>query len=412
MNNTSTIRRTIRTQSLAIVGTLWLIPGLLSAAPEIALQMTVDVAVPAAGQPVQFTVTASNIGPDAANGVQVADKLPVQLAIPAGMAAFPSAGTYDAASGVWSIDTLNAGASATLLLPAVIAVTDQPACSVNVARLTSPTDSDATNNWALAAVRRTATDRCADLFVSVGAQVLLGCATSNRVDNRVRVGNYGPDSATSIYADLVQSPAVAPNLRLTDPSGRITVACSGTRCAVASLGAGKYIDLQAESDSFRNGTQQAPTLSTSVSSGGETDYATSNNQSSVVDVFPAVSKNCDIKVDVLGNGGCFIATAAYGSALEPQVVVLREFRDRHLQRVSLGRAIVRFYYRHSPPVAAVIARHDSLRFLARMLLTPLVLAFTFPWRTLALLTLGATLVIRRRVRAGPLRFVDSGHDLR
>ena len=88
MNNTGTIRRTIRTKSLAIVGALWLIPGLLSAAPEIALQMTVDVAVPAAGQPVQFTVTASNIGPDAANGVQVTDKLPVQLTIPAGMAAF------------------------------------------------------------------------------------------------------------------------------------------------------------------------------------------------------------------------------------------------------------------------------------------------------------------------------------
>jgi uncharacterized repeat protein (TIGR01451 family) len=388
-----------------------LIPRLLSATPDIALQMTVDVAVPAAGQPVQFTVTASNIGADAANGVQVTDKLPVELTIPAGMAAFPSTGTYDPATGVWSIDALVAGTSATLLLPAVIAVTDQPACIVNIARLTSPADADATNNRASVAVRRSATDRCADLTVSVSAQVLLGCVTSNRVNNRVRVGNFGPDAATSVYADLAQSPAIALNLRLTDPDGRTTVACSGTRCSVASLGAGKYIDLQAESDSFRNGTQQSPTLSTSVS-GSETDFATSNNQSSVVDVFPAVSKNCDIKVDVLGNGGCFIATAAYGSALEPHVVALREFRDRYLQRVSFGRAIIRYYYQHSPPVAAVIARHESLRFLARMLLTPLILAAAFPWRFFALLMFCVTLVTGWRMRVGHLDSVDSRHDLR
>ena len=121
-------------------------------------------------------------------------------------------------------------------------------------------------------------------------------------------------------------------------------------------------------------------------SGSETDFATSNNQSSVVDVFPAVSRKCDIKVDVLGggSGGCFIATAAYGSALEPHVVALRQFRDRYLKRTALGRAFIRFYYRHSPPVAAVIARHEWLRLLVRMLLTPLVLAIAFPTRALML----------------------------
>ena len=97
---------------------------------------------------------------------------------------------------------------------------------------------------------------------------------------------------------------------------------------------------------------------------------------------------------------CFIATAAYGSPLEPHVTALREFRDRYLQRTAPGRAFIRFYYRHSPPVAAVIAEHAWLRSLVRMLLTPLVLAIAFPLRALMLTALAATLLLamNRRVR--------------
>jgi len=91
-----------------------------------------------------------------------------------------------------------------------------------------------------------------------------------------------------------------------------------------------------------------------------------------------------------GGSGCFIATAAYGSPLEPHVKALREFRDRYLQRTRLGRAFVRFYYRHSPAVAAVIAQHEWLRTGMRTLLTPLVLAIEFPARALALAMLALT----------------------
>ena len=73
------------------------------------------------------------------------------------------------------------------------------------------------------------------------------------------------------------------------------------------------------------------------------------------------------------------------------MVALREFRDRYLQRSAVGRAFIRFYYRYSPPVAAVIAEHDWLRFLVRMLLTPLVLAIAFPLRAGALLAVLAVL---------------------
>lgn len=48
------------------------------------------------------------------------------------------------------------------------------------------------------------------------------------------------------------------------------------------------------------------------------------------------------------SGGCYIATMVYGDYDHPQVMVLRGFRDDVLQQYVLGRAFVKFYYKHSP----------------------------------------------------------------
>ncbi|HET6464633.1 MAG TPA: SBBP repeat-containing protein, partial [Nitrospiria bacterium] len=77
-------------------------------------------------------------------------------------------------------------------------------------------------------------------------------------------------------------------------------------------------------------------------------------------------------------GNCFIATAAYGSYLDPHVQVLRNFRDRVLETNWAGRLFVRIYYRYSPPVAALIAKHEGLRIAARAALTPVVYAVEYP----------------------------------
>jgi chitinase len=72
-----------------------------------------------------------------------------------------------------------------------------------------------------------------------------------------------------------------------------------------------------------------------------------------------------------GIGGCFIATAACGSILEPQVKLLRRFRDRFLLTNSMGKTFVHLYYTYSPSMAKFISRHQSIRMLVRWSLWPL-----------------------------------------
>jgi hypothetical protein len=79
-----------------------------------------------------------------------------------------------------------------------------------------------------------------------------------------------------------------------------------------------------------------------------------------------------------GGSGCFIATAAYGSYLDPHVQLLRDFRDKWLLTNSAGRAFVDWYYHNSPKVADVIGKSNSLRFITRSLLTPVVYTIKFP----------------------------------
>ncbi len=69
---------------------------------------------------------------------------------------------------------------------------------------------------------------------------------------------------------------------------------------------------------------------------------------------------------------CFVATAAFGSIFHPYVKILRDFRDDFLLDNHLGRTLVSLYFRYSPPVADVIAAHDTLRLIVRILLLPIV----------------------------------------
>ena len=73
---------------------------------------------------------------------------------------------------------------------------------------------------------------------------------------------------------------------------------------------------------------------------------------------PAVNKK---------SGGCFIATAACGTAQHDDVLRLCAFREQVLRPSAPGRACIRVYETISPPLARAISRSRAARFVVRRL---------------------------------------------
>ncbi len=80
----------------------------------------------------------------------------------------------------------------------------------------------------------------------------------------------------------------------------------------------------------------------------------------------------DIDSNCNGLDECFIATATFGSPLEPRIDMLRAFRDQVLVRSAAGCRLVDLYYAKSPPLALFIERHPVLRAVVRVLLFPVI----------------------------------------
>ena len=159
---------------------------------------------------------------------------------------------------------------------------------------------------------------------------------------------------------------------------------------IANAGGGSYTD-----NAFSSASEVVLLVTnTSGTDGAHASFSTDGSEAPKPSL-PVVSGS---------SKGCFIATAAYGSYLHPQVQLLRNFRDEHLLSNAPGRAFVKYYYHTSPPVAEFIARHAVLRGITRLALTPLVLAVAHPLlAAFFLLVLTSAALISLRCRSTTVR---------
>jgi hypothetical protein len=73
-----------------------------------------------------------------------------------------------------------------------------------------------------------------------------------------------------------------------------------------------------------------------------------------------------------GSSGCYIATMAYGDYDHPQVLILRQFRDEHLDKSIIGRWFIKTYYHISPTLVEKLKTKQKTNTLIRKTLNLLI----------------------------------------
>ena len=329
-----------------------------------------------------ITLTVTNHGPDAAEA-NVADVLPAGLVY---VDSTPSQGSYDAASGSWSVGTLAGDATATLAL-AVRATDTATGCLANVATATvaapnvDPLGANDSSQLQIGA------PDCADVaitFSSIADHLFIDPQDGEpafSLRHTLTITNHGPSEARQLVVKVPEYTFSTNSTPISIPDQTIDRLGPGESVEVVIFN--QDVALARRQDSVA--TWRATVSAT------ESDPAADNNQMNggyTIAGFGTDKEN--------SSGGCFIATAAYGSYLEPQVMVLRRFRDQVLLQSAAGRAFVAWYYRTSPPIADWIRDREWARTATRVALTPVVYAVRFPLAAGTLLLLCAGLAWRRR----------------
>lgn len=143
------------------------------------------------GEEFTFTVTAANAGPSPETGVQITDLLPANVTL---VKAVASGGSYNAATGIWSIDNIGVNGSETLVL--TVKPTQTGTITSTATKTTANEyDKNSANNSSTETVTVTASADVAATF-SVSEGPYYRGVTEITFTGTVK--NNGPDAATNV----------------------------------------------------------------------------------------------------------------------------------------------------------------------------------------------------------------------
>jgi hypothetical protein len=185
------------------------------------------------------------------------------------------------------------------------------------------------------------------------------------------VGTIGNVSAAETTITMNGSYYITANFGLWQPEPRVLLTVSSTRGGSVTIpGEGTFLD-----------PLGAKVTLVAVPDEGGQFVKWSGDVSTIDNVLaPSTTITMDssysIRADFSGAGGCFIATAAYGTPMAEQVQILREFRDEYLLTNPVGQALVDVYYEVSPPIAEFITEHPGLKPIVRTGLLPAIVMST------------------------------------
>jgi uncharacterized repeat protein (TIGR01451 family) len=272
---------------------------------------------------------------------------------------------------------------------------------------TSANDSEPINNNATATLEVLSIDQSADLAVGYDhSSVIVLQNAPFKVP--LYAMNNGPLASGAVVLDFrtfdlvladLQSVAVSQGSCSSSLTNCIGIACVAAlqlplsfRCELGAIAANG----QATVNVTINAPQEVGVslnLLAQVSDNTSADPDLNNNSSSLqVETIETI----DVDVPVSAAPACFIATAAYGSDMHEDVMLLRQFRDDHLMNHRWGRAVVELYYRYSPALAEAIRSEPVYRALVRAILKPVIWAIRYPVPLTVFLLVVMSLRLRRR----------------
>lgn len=160
---------------------------------DLELTKTVDNAIPSAKDPIVYTLTLTNHGPNTATGIQVFDALPIGVTYSGHSA--PAGTTYTSGSGIWNIGNITSGTTLILTINADVNNNTEGQTINNTAQIypSYAYDYDAGNDFAFAPINVDGTD-----LQVVKTAVPSTPNIGDTVTWTVTVTNNGPNPASSI----------------------------------------------------------------------------------------------------------------------------------------------------------------------------------------------------------------------